>query len=503
MQPRVNKKIVALPVDGRPVVREQVRQLVGIADWQLVMPEVGQLGDFRLPADRDTLQRWLLENADDADGFVLSLDMLIYGGLVPSRFIEDAEDALLAGLSTVLQIRQRYPNKPIYGFAATMRMSNNNINEEEKTYWDQYGELIWCWSFYSDRYAVLGDIADDEFAKEAMSAIPDAIQADYLATRKRNFSITQRVLELVERGVIDRLILPQDDTSAYGFNIAERRALQAAVTQRGLDSCVRIYPGADEVIHTLCAHMVATLVQQPAIKFFITPTDPDNIKQLRARYEDRPVLDSIASQIDAVGGVMVESADDADVQLLAHSSGMVQGDWAMRLPLAAPSEITPALLKQLISQTRKTIAVLDLAYANGGDPMLIDTLNEVMPLASIAAYAGWNTASNSAGSLLAQCIFAACGKNSLANQEALCLRFLEDYCYQAVIRQQIRDEIDETKMTAEALAEKVSASFIPQANQWLAEQHFPWRVASIYLPWKRTFEIGIVLEAASLGCGLN
>jgi Protein of unknown function (DUF4127) len=499
----MNKKIVALPVDGRPVVREQVRQLVSIADWQLVMPDVSQLGDFRAPADRDTLQHWLLENAEDADGFVLSFDMLIYGGLVPSRFIEDAEDALLARLSTVLQMKERCPTKPIYGFIATMRMSNNNINEEEKTYWDRYGELIWRWSFYSDRYTALGNVADDEIAKEAMSAIPDAIRADYLATRKRNFSVTQRVLEMVERGVIDRLILPQDDTSAYGFNIAERRVLQETVSQPGIESRVRIYPGADEVIHTLCAHMVATLMRQPAIKFFITPTDPDNIKQLRARYEDRPVLDSTASQIDAVGGVMVESADDADVQLLVHSSGVVQGDWAMRLPLASASEITPALLKKLTLQQRKPIAVLDIAYANGGDPVLINALNEVMPLTSLAAYAGWNTASNSAGSLLAQCVFAACNENSLANQEVLCLRFLEDYLYQAVIRQQIRDEIDETKITADALLEKVSASFIPQANQWLAEQHFPWRVASIYLPWKRTFEIGIVLEAASLGCGLN
>ncbi|NJR71955.1 MAG: DUF4127 family protein, partial [Gammaproteobacteria bacterium] len=102
------------------------------------------------PADRDQLAAWLLQNAGDADGFVLSLDMLIYGGLVPSRFITDSESDLLARLSSLKLLKQRYPLRPLYAFIATMRLSNNNINEEEKTYWDKYGELIWRWSFYED-----------------------------------------------------------------------------------------------------------------------------------------------------------------------------------------------------------------------------------------------------------------------------------------------------------------------------------------------------------------
>jgi Protein of unknown function (DUF4127) len=489
----MSKKIVALPVDGRPVVREQVRQLVGIAGWQLVMPDVAALGHFRQPADGDYLNDWLQTFAADADGFVLSLDMLVYGGLVPSRFIADSKDALLTRLSTLILLKQRYPHRPIYCFIATMRLSNNNINEEEKDYWNLYGELIWRWSFYQDRYAALGDASDATIANDTMNSIPDVIRVDYLATRKRNFSIAMHTLSLVKSGVIDRLILPQDDTAGYGFNIAERRQLQQAVAAECLESRVQIYPGADEVIHTLSARMVSVLECKPATKFFIIVTDEQHIATLNARYEDRPVLESIAAQMTAVGGVSVSEAAAADVLLLVHSAGAAQGDWAMRLPLSSTSTVTADSLKKALNVSNKKIAVLDIAYANGGDPVLIDALSQFMPLNTLTAYAGWNTASNSAGSLLAQCVLAAHDADARANQHALCLRLLEDYLYQAVIRQQIRNEIDEAAMSAAALTEKVSAVFIPAANDWLRHHQFDWRVASIYLPWNRTFEIGINL----------
>ncbi len=499
----MNKKIVALPVDGRPVVREQVRQLMRIAGWQLVMPDVAALGNFREPADRDHLSDWLHAHAAEADGFVLSLDMLIYGGLVPSRFIEDSESALLTRLSTLIFLKQRYPLRPVYCFLATMRLSHNNINDEEKVYWNLYGELIWRWSFYQDRYDVLGHAADAVIANDAKAAIPEDIRNDYLATRKRNFSIALHTLSLVKSGVIDRLILPQDDTAGYGFNIAERRQLQQALTTDSLESRVQIYPGADEVIHTLSAHMVGALTNKTAIKFFVVATDAEHIAALNARYEDRPILESISAQIAAVGGVRVSDAAAADVLLLVHSAGTSQGDWAMRLPLPSISTVTAEWLKKALGVSNKKIAVLDLAYANGGDPILIEALRQVMPLNMLAAYAGWNTASNSAGSLLAQCALAAHDADASANREALCLRLLEDYLYQAVIRQQIRDEIDETTMSASVLNEKVSAVFITAANDWLRQHQFDWQVASIYLPWNRTFEIGINLQALDdrvVGC---
>lgn len=497
------KRIVALPVDARPVVRAQVQSLVTTAGWALVVPPLDSLGHFRVRANVEALATWLLSEGAEASAFVLSLDMLVYGGLVPSRFIDDDLVQLRARLGVLNLLKAKWPEKPIYAFAATMRLSNNNINEEEKPYWDKYGELIWRWSFFSDRFAIRGMPDDEQNAHHAQNLIPMHVRDDYLATRARNFAVTETALQMVEEGIIDRLVLPQDDTAEYGLNIAERRALQAKIKERGIDDHVLIYPGADEVIHTLAAYAVhhadSRRELESSCAFYLLPSDAEGIGSLVARYEDRPILESIAAQIRAVGGILVDSAATADVILAVHTDGAKQGDWATRIPLANPKPISLQWLDQLVEhhQQGKPIALLDLAYANGGDPRLIAALAARMPLTSLAAYAGWNTASNSAGSAVAQCVLAKTAFVTAANQHFLCLRFVEDVFYQSMMRQDIRDAIDEASLTSDELEAQVATKFIEPANVWIRQHGFGFRVARIRLPWQRTFEIDITLEPIS------
>ncbi|WP_269531494.1 DUF4127 family protein [Chitinimonas sp. BJYL2] len=494
----MNPRIVALPVDGRPVVREQVQWLVDAAGWQLRTPPVAALGHLRTPADRRLLSDWLIDEAEQAEGFVISLDMLCYGGLVPSRFIEDSFEDLVQWLAVLFEIRQRYPAKPIYAFAATMRLSNNNVNEEEKLYWREHGETIWRWSFHRDRFEQLGQPDDERVAEAAEAAIPAAIRQDYLLTRTRNYALTKLALEMVEHGVIDRLILPQDDTAEYGFNIAERRQLQAAVSERGLADRVAIYPGADEVIHTLCAHLHGRLSGTPALRVYLHPSDPAHIVHLHALYEDRPVLESVSGQIAAVGGEIVTDVAQADLILAVHTQGTAQGDWAMRKPLAHAPGVAVHWYAQLLRwhEEGKRIAVADLAYANGGDPLMINALAEALPLNCLAGYSGWNTAGNTLGGLLAQCALCR-SPDSSANRHNLALRLLEDLLYQAVLRQTFRIGVDESQLDAEARRVRIADLFMPFAEAFAQHHQLGYRVCDVYLPWDRSFEIGLRLEATA------
>lgn len=502
------RRIAGLPVDARPVVGAQVQMLVEKAGWRLALPAEAELGHLRRPAPRDTLAAWLEHAAADADGLVLSLDMLAYGGLVPSRFIDDGIDALRARLALLTRLRAAYPHKKIYAFAATMRISNNNVNEEEKSYWSDYGALIWLWSYHGDRHAVLGEAADAAAAEAAAAAIPAAVRTDYLATRARNFALAGDALALVAAGVIDRLILPQDDTADYGMNIAERRRLEQRVAELGVDGRVLIYPGADEVMHTLCAHLVATLEAQHAtaqapgaeqtrpLAFFIHPSDSRHVGALRALYEDRPVLDAVACQVGAAGARLCGSVDEADIVLALHTSGPVQGDWAMQKPLPAPAPLDPGWLDAMLrwQADGKPVALLDLAYANGGDPAMLGELAMRLPLASLCAYAGWNTASNSIGSLVAQCVLDRAGPRVPADREVLTLRLLEDFLWQAVLRQAVRLGAPEDKLDGAALRLRVDQVFRAHADAWAAANGLPYAVADISLPWDRTFEIGLRLR---------
>jgi Protein of unknown function (DUF4127) len=496
------KTIVGLPVDARPVVRSQVQSLVACAGWNLSCPPKSMLGHFREPARFDDLRDWLAQHATTARGVVLSLDMLIYGGLVPSRFIEVERDALLRRLDFVRELKAIAPNAPIYAFAATMRISNNNVNEEEKTYWSEYGEAIWRWSYHQDRFECLRDERDDEIAERTATQIPEAIRHDYLATRARNHALTLTALSLVEEGTIDRLILPQDDTAEFGFNIRERRELQRLVGERRLQDRVSVYAGADEVMHTLCAHLVSRLEACAPTKFFVLPSDPEHVGQLVARYEDRPIVESLSNQVHAVNGVLVDDAPQADVVIVFHTQGTTQGDWAMQLPLLSTYSIGRKWINQLIAKNKENspIALLDCAYANGADPQLIGEISKALPLNSLCAYAGWNTASNAIGSALAQCVLARMASDGFAsaeNRKAVALRLLEDYLYQAIVRQVVRIGSAGDAMQPEALRDYVASVFTPLANAWLCGNDFPFRVVSISLPWNRTFEIDIELASVS------
>lgn len=483
------KTLVGLPVDGRPVVRAQVQQLVALAEgFELRCPTVEELGDFRQPADREQLARWLRAQRGQAAGWVLSLDMLVYGGLIPSRFIGDDEASLGARLALLRELKT--PGVPLTAFAATMRISNNCVADEEKPYWNPHGQDLWAWSFHTDRHALTGDTDSAARADAAAARVPQAIRDDYLATRARNFAINRAALDFVEQGVIDRLVLPQDDTAEYGFNIAERRALQAEAARRGLLDRVLIYPGADEVMHTLSAWVVGQLRGDAPLRIKALPTDAAHWQRLVPLYEDRPLPDALAAQLEAVGAAAVE--DDEEVLLLVHSQGRAQGDWAMRKPLPERVGVDARVARALA--TAPAVAVADDAHANGGDPSFVAELAAHKPLPSLAGYAGWNTSSNRIGSLLAQLVLARGRWHSAANQAVVALRLAEDLQWQARLRQVLRDRVDEASLPAAELAQQAQALMLDDANAWLSTVGFPQRVKRAWLPWRRSFEIGLELQ---------
>ena len=491
-----DNRLLALPLDARPVVREQVVHLMAAGGWVLVVPPAHWLGHLRQPADRDALVAWIAREAGAVAGFVLSLDMLVYGGLVPSRFIGDEEGALASRLQWLRELRAAHPGKPLYAFASTMRISRSLDAQEEKPYWSEHGLALWAWSFHQDRHARLGEPADERLAREAAASVPEAIRQDYLATRTRNHALTRRMLQLVREGVIDRLVLPQDDTAEFGLNIAERRALQAEVAALGLQDRVPIYPGADEVLHTACAHAVQRLSGQPPLRVALSAMRPEALASLVPRYEDRPLADSVRSQVAAAGACLVEEAAQADIVLALYTQGASQGDWALQQPLQHREPVDPAWLASLAAHQRagRAVAVADLAFANGGDPWFVHALAQVLELRGLAAYAGWNTAGNTLGSTLAQALLAHGRLDAAAHRCNLALRLAEDVLWQAELRQVVR--LGGLALPPGALAEHVQQIFVPQANAWLAPWRLGWQVRRSYLPWDRTFEIGIELEPA-------
>lgn len=499
----MTNKIALVPVDARPVTYDMPVALGDIAEWNVLVPDKEILGYLKQPADLDKLFEWLNTVASEVSGIVASLDMVLYGGLVPSRINTDDAATIKKRLNKFLELKNKNPDLKLMLFSSTMRISNNYVNIEEKEYWSEYGEEIWALSYYSHRYEQLQNPEDLARSKKAEEKIPSAIRNDYLETRERNFQINLSLFELLEPYNIDLLVFPQDDTSEFGYNIKEQQQLKEIIRQKNLYDQVLIYPGADEVASLLIARMIYTLEDKSFPTFYPVYSGHKGMS-IVARYEDRTIDESVKGQVFALGSHMVESVQEADVLLGVNVPGEQQGEIALQQSLNqvdTNNRNVGEWIRKLhyYSQLGKEIAIIDVAYANGADVAMMPQLLKKFTLSDLVGFAAWNTAGNTIGTVVAQAALILLAKEkglsiTEKKEKLLLLRVLDDYIYQSQVRQTVRQAIQEEKLSKTELLETVAKHFYPTAQQFIESLQVNTKLDAIYLPWDRTFEIGIRLK---------
>lgn len=97
--------IVYIPLDDRPLNLRRVQQLADSLDLQLILPDTdlyatkldGQPKNANgtQSGDRGALMAWLMEQAEQYDTFIISLDQLLSGGLMNSRCMMEMEPVTL------------------------------------------------------------------------------------------------------------------------------------------------------------------------------------------------------------------------------------------------------------------------------------------------------------------------------------------------------------------------------------------------------------------------
>ncbi|PYZ92747.1 hypothetical protein CR194_13925 [Salipaludibacillus keqinensis] len=495
--------IALLPVDARPVTRLLPAQLINVAGRSVRLPDKEILGFLKEPGDVAALHEWLRQQVHQVKGFVLSIDMLIYGGLVPSRVSPIDLSEAKKRLNLLKELKLENPDCLIFAYSTTMRLSNSYVNEEEKDYWSEFGKELWKLSFHSHRLEQTGEPDSQRVIEEVTRAIPSHIIKDYTETRKRNFLLNQYLLDEVENEVIDLLVFPQDDTSEYGFNISEQQQLSQLADEKKLFDQVLIYPGADEVASVMATRMVFELAHEPLPSFYpIYSGEKGSL--LNAMYEDRPIAESVKGQVHALGASCEDEIKEADIVLAVNVPGKKQGDLALQLDLNGVHTADRNLGEWLHRMDRyinkgKEVAVADVAYANGADPAVIPRLLNKINWKELLSYAGWNTAGNTIGTVVAQSALVYLAKKEKKNfqkknEEVLVLRMLEDYLYQTVIRKIVRETAPEGEKSVD-LEGRVSRIFLERSQEWLMTNDMnQFLISDVHLPWKRTFEIGFLVQ---------
>ena len=210
-------KIVYLPLDERPCNYAFAQRIAEGTPVRLAVPPIDILGQKKMPADADAVRAFLLRECQGADALVLSLDMLLYGGIVPSRLHGLPGAELDRRLETVREIKQANPTLRIYAFALIMRCPSYSSADEEPTYYELCGREIFLTGQvkYKSEHGLLSP-EETEAALAAYGEKTEPYLADYENRRRVNRGMLEKILTGY-RDAFRVLVIPQDDSAPYGY----------------------------------------------------------------------------------------------------------------------------------------------------------------------------------------------------------------------------------------------------------------------------------------------
>ena len=112
------KKIVYLPLDERPCNNTFCQFLAqNNNEINLVCPPLSILGLKKKPADYQKIAAFLIEQCADADYLILAVDMLLFGGLVPSRLHHMDVEEVSSRIEVIKTIKRNNPKLKIFVFS--------------------------------------------------------------------------------------------------------------------------------------------------------------------------------------------------------------------------------------------------------------------------------------------------------------------------------------------------------------------------------------------------
>jgi len=493
---------VVVPLDDRPVTRQLPQMLGRIAGVDVALPPRALTGKYLTPGDPDGLLRWLASPAapQDPSAYIVSNDMIAYGGLIASRIPGTSASLAISRLRDLAALRRAHPAASFATFGTVMRLAPTGVPATGAAASFFAAGPIWP---AIQHYANLPDPpqTDAQIAQAAALRAQAGPALDaYLATRARDLDVDLFELQLTQQGAFDRLILGQDDAGPVGLHLRDLAALRAYASSWNRDGRAAIEPGADELGMVLTA---AALARQagyvPHIRVVYSRADGALVND---PLEFAPISTTIADIVRACGGV----ADDRGELTLF-----------VRVPGTAPDDET-AFEQQIVAAVRSgaLAAVADLSFLDSGDMAAQELLPQALIAAGVAghlaAYASWNTTANTVGTAIPEAIAVAAGKrmgsyDPRAHAEFMLDRYADDYAFHDFTRPALNAWLTEhgtpdhtyldPPLGMEA-ADQTRADLWPRALDLLNTIYPECKDhgMTITLPWDRTFETELDVRLA-------
>lgn len=509
--------VVLVPLDSRPPCTQYVEQLGRLAGVRVILPPAELMDNYRKPADRTGLLAWLRRTAPEADAAIVSVDMLTHGSLLASRLSAGTAADAAAVLAALDEVHRANPRLKIYAFSIIPRLLLADGSDV------RYQKKMFEFSVLKDEVLTFENPLDREKLAKVAAEIPPTVVSRYQALYEANTQLNLRLASLVEQGVLAGLVIGQDDGFPFGLpNMVKSRLSHYVAHRPDLASRVFITRGTDEVALTVLGRMVADMTGfRPRVAVqYSHAAAPGTVMP----YMPHSVARTVAEKVALVGGTLTEDAEQADFVLFVH----------IGTPGTGPGVLTAAALrvKELMAAGHR-VGVVDLSeHFYASETLLPYLMSEGVDLTRLAAYAGWNTTSNSLGTAATQAaIFAGAlarpKQPSLAfykqQLEFLTARLLDDWYYQKDVQPYVNARLKKVKVDPYNLGDNLAkvdgwiGRLLDERAETLLRRELAGRTLPVrdengrqvvisgltlqsHLPWQRTFEIRVAptLEFAAL-----
>lgn len=418
-----HSKVILIPLDTRPPCQKIVIDAGKMAGIEVITPPAEIMDYYTRKGDSKAIQKWLLDNIAQTDGAIISIDQLLHGGLLASRESQTTDTERAELIKFLHELRQKADDKPIYAFNILSRITPTpTLNSDSKKI-IKISRLI-------DEISIFQNVDDMKLVDDLKKDIDENDLNLYLDLFKKNTAMNKDLIELTQENILTKFIIGQDDGEDFGIPNMEKRNLQNYLHALNISQDkVMITKGADEVALSLLANFVQNKTDYRP-KIYVAYNDEKAIGTIMP-FMAGSVGSTVKEKLTLANAIEVNSPEKAGIILYVF----IGNDDNLDTQQKATSEI-----KRYLVQGKK-VALVDLSkHFSANETLFPRLLQENVPINKLTAYAGWNTASNSIGTALANAIiYKAIRPQFSTTNDILALEFnrltllynriLEDYYY--------------------------------------------------------------------------
>lgn len=498
-------QVAYIPIDNRPVNYDRVKMLAKSVGFELLMPEEDTFRtalDNMKPnkngstyGDREKLLNWLKETDKTCDYFVLSLDQLLSGGLVASRWLDNTD--LTFEFEVADYIINLAKNNTVVLFDTVMRLAST-VNYQgyqmpEYNNLRSYGSVARLTLTGSELTVdnIIAGYKYGENGKKISTPLSDKAVDKYLASRTRKLKIIDYILSKSLEDLEYCYIGVDDSSTTTNIQTNEINLISNKLGDNGV-----IYAGTDELGLMGITRIVTKLYGSPKVGVTYFGNSKD---QIADEFDFASLEYEINNHIKSLGCTVVDGGKgDVEVLVITKNSG---NDQAIKLVDKAFELV----------ENKKPVIIIDPNSKNA-DFLQKQLLTREFPLSMLLGYSNWNTAANAMGIALSNGIsrytyLANCSNITRQSHrgflEASTFGFLKDISYKYYGFSIENPGVSAYGSYAYIVKQINGSEMITSLSPYTVSKHETVSVSNFRYPWERTFEMTFDVKVAVTDSGIK